>query len=245
MHSHGLFPNIDVDKKIKLKITTMTHRFAILLATMLATMSAFAAQRLQDPAVGRLFCSEPGMVLADLSPATRAEMLAYYIGGQVVEKDNDMGEKAAIDTVTDQYMRLHTSVSRSVQMRLLCKGQSKGDTVIAVIETVKTPVADSRLSFYDTQWRPIATKRVFKDLPTIGSFIRPGTSKADAADLMQRIDFAMITFDFEGPDHSKLVARQRLDEFYSAADYKPMGKHLIKSITFTTVGGRLRKATQQ
>ncbi len=223
----------------------MKQRLTILLAAVVVALSAFAAQRMQESAVGRIMCNEPGEVLADLTPEVRAEMLAYYIGGKVVEKENDMGEKAAIDTVTDQYLRLHTSVSRTVQMRLLCKGQSKGDTVVAVIETVKTPVPDSRLSFYDTQWRPVQAKRVLKDFPTIKSFMRPGTSKADAANVLQRIDFALITFDFEGPGFATLVARQRLQDFYSAADYKPMGKYLLKSISYAIAGSRLHKVSQQ
>ena len=46
----------------------MKQRLTILLAAVVAAMSAFAAQRLHDSAVGRIMCSEPGEVLADLTP---------------------------------------------------------------------------------------------------------------------------------------------------------------------------------
>ena len=222
----------------------MTHRLIILITIVAAALTA-VAQRLQDPAVGRIMCSEPGNVLADVTPNLRAELLAYYIGGTKVEKDNDMGEKCGIDTVTDQYLRLHTSVSREVQMRLLVKGKHKGDTVVAVIETVKTPIPDSRLTFYDTQWNPAQAKRVVKEFPSIDAFYRTGIAKDAKADTEQRIDFAVISLDFEGKDFGTLVARQRLQEFYSKDDYAKIGKSLYSTLTYSIVGSRLQKISQQ
>lgn len=190
-----------------------------------------------DPAVGRVLCSEPGRVFADLSANVRAEMLAYYIGGRVVPKDTDLGEKARIDTVTNDYLRITTSVCRSVQLRLLTKGGR--DTVVAVIETVKTPVPDSRISFYDAKWRELSAKKVMGHLPQLADFVRRGTNAKMAANALGGVDFPMITLDFEGEEHGTLVARQRLREFYSASDYKRLAPVLADEVRYAVSGTKL------
>lgn len=193
--------------------------------------------RLGDPAVGRVLCSEPGRVFADLSASTRAEMLAYYIGGRVVPKDTDLGEKAQLDTVTNDYLRITTSVCRSVQMRLLTKGGR--DTVVAVVETVKTPVPDSRISFYDTRWRELSAKKVMGRLPQLADFVRRGVDAKRAAAALADVDFPMMTLDFEDPDFGTLVARQRLKEFYSASDYKRLAPVLTYEVRYAVSGAKL------
>ena len=190
-----------------------------------------------DPAVGRMLCSEPGRVFADLSASTRAEMLAYYIGGRVVPKDTDLGEKAQLDTVTNDYLRITTSVCRSVQMRLLTKGGR--DTVVAVVETVKTPVPDSRISFYDTRWRELSAKKVMGRLPQLADFVRRGVDAKRAAAALADVDFPMMTLDFEDPDFGTLVARQRLKEFYSASDYKRLALVLTDEVRYAVSGAKL------
>lgn len=193
--------------------------------------------RMGDPAVGRMLCSEPGRVFADLSASTRAEMLAYYIGGRVVPKDTDLGEKAQLDTVTNDYLRITTSVCRSVQMRLLTKGGR--DTVVAVVETVKTPVPDSRISFYDTRWRELSAKKVMGRLPQLADFVRRGVDAKRAAAALADVDFPMMTLDFEDPDFGTLVARQRLKEFYSASDYKRLALVLTDEVRYAVSGAKL------
>ena len=190
-----------------------------------------------DPAVGRMLCSEPGRVFADLSASTRAEMLAYYIGGRVVPKDTDLGEKAQLDTVTNDYLRITTSVCRSVQLRLLTKGGR--DTVVAVVETVKTPVPDSRISFYDTRWRELSAKKVMGRLPQLADFVRRGVDAKRAAAALADVDFPMMTLDFEDPDFGTLVARQRLKEFYSASDYKRLALVLTDEVRYAVSGAKL------
>ena len=222
-----------------LVIFTAMRKLAIILLAALGCVALAQAQtaRMGDPAVGRMLCSEPGRVFADLSASTRAEMLAYYIGGRVVPKDTDLGEKAQLDTVTNDYLRITTSVCRSVQLRLLTKGGR--DTVVAVVETVKTPVPDSRISFYDTRWRELSAKKVMGRLPQLADFVRRGVDAKRAAAALADVDFPMMTLDFEDPDFGTLVARQRLKEFYSASDYKRLALVLTDEVRYAVSGAKL------
>ncbi len=215
------------------------RKLAIILLAALgcAALAQAQAARMGDPAVGRVLCSEPGRVFADLSAGTRAEMLAYYIGGRVVPKDTDLGEKAQLDTVTNDYLRITTSVCRSVQLRLLTRGGR--DTVVAVVETVKTPVPDSRISFYDTRWRELSAKRVMGRVPQLADFVRRGVDAKRAAEALADVDFPMITLDFEGPGFGSLAARQRLKEFYSASDYKRLEPVLTDVVRYAVSGAKL------
>lgn len=222
-----------------LVIFTAMRKLAIILLAALGCVALAQAQtaRMTDPAVGRVLCSEPGRVFADLSASTRAEMLAYYIGGRVVPKDTDLGEKAQLDTVTNDYLRITTSVCRSVQLRLLTNGGR--DTVVAVVETVKTPVPDSRISFYDTRWRELSAKKVMGRLPQLADFVKRGVDAKRAAAALADVDFPMMTLDFEGPDFGTLVVRQRLKEFYSASDYKRLAPVLTDEVRYAVSGAKL------
>ena len=219
------------------KMTMMKKLAIIILAALACAQWPALAAGGGEPAVGRALCSEPGRVFADLTANTRAEMLAYYIGGSVVPKDTDLGEKARLDTVTNDYLRITTSACRSVQLRLLTKGSR--DTVVAVIETVKTPVPDSRISFYDTKWRELNAKKVMGHRPELADFVRRGTDAKKAADALGCVDFPMITLDFEGAGHGTLVARQRLKEFYSASDYKRLAPVLTDEVRYAVSGTKL------
>ena len=233
--------NFTAMRKLAIILLTVTlgwaQQPALAAGSAAASAGAGDGARLSDPAVGRVLCSEPGRVFADLPASTRAEMLAYYIGGRVVPKDTDLGEKARLDTVTNDFLRITTSVCRSVQLRLLTKGGR--DTVVAVVEKVKTPVPDSRISFYDTRWRELSAKKVMGRLPRLADFVRRGADAKKAAVALADVDFPMMTLDFEGPGFGTLVARQRLKEFYSASDYKRLAPVLADEVRYAVSGAKL------
>ena len=95
------------------------------------------------------FASEPGDVFTLLTKTTRLDMIDYYDNGTVVAASNNMAGTSQIDTITNEYLRLQVSDAKTVEMRLM---RWKSDTIIAVVETVETPVKDSRITFYNKHW---------------------------------------------------------------------------------------------
>jgi len=192
-------------------------------------------------AVGRtlreLWVSEPGELFPLLPAVTRMDMLDYYDSGQIVSAPNNLGHDTELVTVEENYISLETSASQTVEMRLLTQGR---DTVIAVIETVATPVEDSRISFYTTSWIPLRPGQVWKQQPSMATFVRQGVSKDDRKALLDRIAFPLIALHFTGPMHSQIVARHGLNEFLTKEDYSEIRNQLTDSVMYRIDGCRIK-----
>lgn len=178
------------------------------------------------------FASEPGQVFMLLPKTTRLDLLDYYDNGQLVYARNNMGMGTKLIKVEDNFINIRMSDSKTVQMLLVT---AKKDSVIAVIETVETPVADSHISFYDTSWMPLPASKFFA-MPTMESFVLKTVDKAKREQLLQDIVFPLISLNFEGDDHTTLVARHGLKEFLVKDEYKPYASSFAESLNYNLKG---------
>ena len=166
--------------------------------------------------VGKLFVEENGDLFNSLSLSTRYELLNNYDRETKSEVTNNLhtSESRILDLSND-FMRIATSSGKTVEMKLLNK--SARDTIIAVIETVDTrPYKDSRISFYDTKWNKLPTKK-FITLPTIDDFFLPSATRQQREELKNAITFTMIEMKIEG---NTLVATCNLSDFFMGESFK-------------------------
>lgn len=181
----------------------------IVTAVMAALMTLTAGAR----DMGDLLASEPGRVFATLTTTARQDMVYYHEAGMTRDVDTEADGTARLTALTDVFAAVTLGNAASIQLRMMTH---RGDTVIAVIETVHMPVADSRLTFYDAAWRPLETKRHIKPLPTLDALMGRGVPRADRDSVRRTIAFPVMTMAFEGDNHDTLVVTPRLEEFHSA-----------------------------
>jgi hypothetical protein len=132
-------------------------------------------------------------------------------------------------------MVIATSSVRTVELKLIPQG--KNDSIVAVIETVATPVKDSKLSFYDMKWNKLDAANFIK-MPELGDFIVSSVPKEKRQELMSAVNFAMIEMAFEG---DTLVARCNLQDFYLGDDFKNYAKWVAKRIEYNINKGVLKR----
>lgn len=130
--------------------------------------------------------------------------------------------------------KLQAELSRdsNIQIALF---PAERDTVVAVIETVLTPVADSSVSFYDTSWNLLAlTMPSLKPIDFVPESLRKEASKAELPDVVfGRIDF--------NPETGYLTVNNTTAGYYAEQD-RPDGLALMStSIQYALRGNRLRK----
>lgn len=183
------------------------------------------------------FASEQGKLFMLLPRTTRLDLLDYYDSGQKIYAKNNMGEGTHLISVTDNFLEISMTNSKTVQMLLTV---NKKDTVIAVIETFATPVKDSHISFYDNKWTPLEGDKYFK-MPSMENFVLKTVDKKERATLLDNIAFPLISLTFEGDDHTTLVARHGLKEFLVAEEYKPYEKTLVPSLSFALKGTKWKE----
>jgi len=185
--------------------------------------------------VERIFAEAPGTLFNSLSYSTRYELLNNFKQGKKNEALNNLGTaESRILKLSSGYLLVATSSSKTVELKLIT--QPKGDTVIAVIETVFTPVKDSRLSFYDLKWNRLDNSR-FITVPTAADFFVAKAPKELRDELLNQLSFAMINMEFDGEE---IVARCNLKDFYMNNDYKSYEKWVRPSITYILKKGKFK-----
>ena len=186
--------------------------------------------------IADLFADEPGKIFQLLTRTNRLDMVDYYNNGQKVDQQNNLAGTSKLSELDSAYLKVQTSASKTVEMRLLTPGR---DTVIIVIETVLTPVPDSRLTVWNQQWQQLKTEKHFK-MPKIDDFIDKNMPRELRADLHDAMVFPLIQLAFQGEKHDEIVATHGLEQFLVPDEYKRFASHLKPSLTYRINGNKIK-----
>ena len=210
----------------------MRRYFCIFLLSVALLPLASTARTIAD-----LFAIEPGNIFPLLTRTMRLDMVDYYNSGQQVALQNNLTGESELVELDSTYLKVKTSGSRVVEMQMRKVGK---DTVITVIETVMTPVPDSRLTQWNSHWQRFTSDRLFS-LPSIDDFIvkkMPGELRADLQDAMI---FPLIQLSFKGENHDIIEASHGLEQFLAPSEYKRFADYLKPSISYCYNGLKIKR----
>ena len=132
----------------------MTKRFIHLLTFILiivnCPLSIAHCENISD-----VFTSMPDSIYPLLTAKNRKDMVDFYNNKMEAKVRNRLNDYARLDTLTNQYLHLTPSPSSEVVMRLL--ETSDSTMLICLVQTVTKPIRDSRVKFYDSQWRQLSS----------------------------------------------------------------------------------------
>jgi len=117
-------------------------------------LSAANAQKMED-----YFIRMPNDYIVMLEEAWRKDLVEIYKSGKPAVIENAMRGKSVLMKLTDQYLLLQSTAHSTVELKLL--SLVNNTSIICMIETVYAPVADSRVSFYSTEWERLASDDIF------------------------------------------------------------------------------------
>ncbi len=120
-------------------------------AALAAMCVAAAAGNALARTAADFFTEAPGSVLPLLDRNARLDMIDYFRHGLPTTTTNLFNGSSKVLSESENCIDVQISRDASLQIALL---QLKNDTIIAVIETVLTPVADSGITFYRSDWSP-------------------------------------------------------------------------------------------
>lgn len=207
------------------------------LLNIIIVLAALLPVQLQARTVADFLASEPGNIFTLLTRTNRLDMVDYYNSGQQVAIPNNLMGESRLLELDSTCLKLHSSASRQVEMRLMTAGK---DTLIAVIETVKTPVSDSRITFWTSQWLPAPKAAKKFKMPVIDDFIvkkMPADLRQDLQDVMI---FPLIQLTFTGDGHDTIEATHGLQQFLSPLEYKRFEQYLRPSIRYRISGTAIK-----
>ena len=200
----------------------MKRLLAIITLSMALLPLAGTARTIAD-----FFASEPGRIFPLLTRTNRLDLVDYYNSGQTVAVPNNLGGTSQFVELDSVYLKFQTSESKVVEMRMF--NTSKRDTAIVVIETVLTPVPDSRLTVWNSKWQMLRTDRHFK-MPRIEDFIVKKMPRELRADLQDAMIFPLIQLTIIGDRHDRVEATHGLQQFLAPNEYKRFADYLKPSL---------------
>lgn len=211
----------------------MKHLLSILCLSLALIPLTGTARTIAD-----FFANEPGIIFPLLTRTNRLDMVDYYNSGQMVAMSNNLAGESRLMELDSTYMKVKTSESRVVEMRMRTAGK---DTVITVIETVMTPVSDSRLTQWNSHWQRYISEKLFA-MPGIDDFIVKKMPKELRADLQDAMIFPLIHLTFKGENHDTIEATHGLEQFLAPSEYKRFASYLKPSLSYRFNGLKIKPA---
>ena len=208
-------------------------RLLVIIALSMALLPLDGAAR----TIADFFASEPGNVFPLLTRTNRLDLVDYYNSGQTVAVPNNLGGTSKLVALDSAYLKVQTSESKVVEMRMLTTGTR--DTVMVVIETVLTPVPDSKLTLWNSKWQMLRTDRHFK-MPGIDDFIVKKMPRELRADLQDAMIFPLIQLTFKGDRLEQVEATHGLEQFLAPSEFKRFAPYLKPSITYRMSGTKIK-----
>lgn len=165
------------------------------------------------------FAQAPVSVLPLLQTNTRLDMLDYFNSGMDTPSSNTLGGRSRITALSDAAVTIELSRDATVQMAVIPTGR---DTVVAVVETVLTPVADSRVKLYSAaDWSPLPAPA----MPGVEQFAFPERRKElSKADMPP---YLFVRAEYE-PEKGVFRFTDTTPAYYTGSD-RPEGLDLLRS----------------
>ena len=186
--------------------------------------------------ISDFFASEPGNIFPLLTRTGRLDMVDYYNSGKTVAIANNLEGESSLLQLDSAYLKVQTSNNRVVEMRMRTAGK---DTVITVIETVMTPVPDSRLTQWNVHWQRFTSDKLFA-MPGIDDFIISKMPQDLRADLQDAMIFPLVQLTFKGENHDIIEATHGLEQFLAKEEYQRYSSYLRPSISYRFNGLKIK-----
>ena len=182
--------------------------------------------------IRELFADEPDDIFMILPKSTRLDMLDYYDVGRTVTMESNMAsnkKESRLLKVSDSQIDVALTGASQVSMTLLTENS---DSIIAVVQTYQLPYFDSQISFFDTNWNRLSTKKYSVE-PTVKSFITQAADKAKVNVILSLVKFALISYQIEQTDGvTTLTASLNLEGVMVKEDYDQIKDYLTKTVVF-------------
>lgn len=96
----------------------------------------------------------PDSVMPLLTKNNRMDFIDFYDAQMAAVVTNRMDGSSRMNRLTDDYVQIKYTESTDVEMKLLPINDSTD--VLCLVTTVRAAVDDSRIAFFDAEWKPLS-----------------------------------------------------------------------------------------
>lgn len=177
----------------------------------------------------KMFLESPESITLSLTKTNRADFIDFLESNMKAQVKNRFGSTSEMTDLTADYIRIQLTTESSWEMKVL----SLNDTtkIICTVSTVCAPACDSRILFYDENWKPLELSTYLR-LPVKEDFFLPytGDSAEDYQVLYKKADLFLvkvmlskdsnkISFQYTTPDYMLKEDADELTKYLKQLDY--------------------------
>jgi len=159
----------------------------------------FAVAESYSQDMATLFTNIPDQYLPQLETEWRKDLVDLYRSGKEARLQNTMAGYSTLRALTSDYLFLEKTERSTMEIKLL--PLVNNTHVICVVSTVCAPVADSKVEFFTTDWKPLDTAELFTPADS-GWFIKKEEGQRPGAfpDALSRLDIELIKYQLSEKD---------------------------------------------
>ena len=172
--------------------------------------------------MGEIFVQMPNELIVQLEEAWRKDLVELYQSGKPAVLENTMQGKSILNKLTDQYLNLQSTEHSVVELKLL--PLVNNTFIICMIQTVYGPVADSRASFYTTEWQRLPTAEIFSPV-TEDRFWKEDADQA-SLDALSRLGMFLVKYTLS--EESTTLTAEYTTPLYLDDENRQIVKPLLK-----------------
>lgn len=192
---------------------------------LLLFFTAFPVLKAQN--MGTVFSNIPDEHVPHLEAAWRKDLIDLYTTGKQATLKNTMNGTSSLLKLTDNYLLLQSTERSTMEMKLL--PLVNNTAIVCLVTTVSGPVADSRVSFFTTEWQPLPAEDLFTPV-TKEWFINEGADKTSDAykDAVSRLDMELIRYNLS-PDSLTLTATYTTPLYLNGEEREKLAPYIKES----------------
>ena len=201
------------------------RKILLILLLLCGVLSNASAQDMRT-----MFIDAPDEVLPLLPHIARADCIDFADAGMDYPVTNRLGGKSTLKKLTDDYLLLQSTSVSAVEMKMLPYGDS---AVVCVVKSVSAEATDSRVDFYDNDWKKLDATSFFV-APSIKDFFTEADDKA-----LDLCDIYLVSLKLDADDMT-LVAEYTMPNYMNEDDAAKV-RPLLRKILYRWNGARFVK----
>lgn len=205
----------------------------LLLSLLLAALAYANATNSEDNkglTAEKCFKEAPGTVLGLISPNTRLDMIDYYRAGIDRQSANTAGGKCSITDLQDYSITFIGGNGIEYQMFVL--DPIGNNPIIGLIQTLDTPIPDSALTLYRSDWTiiPTTSSNALGREPDYDAWVKP-TNLKEISNISETVPFVLAKFVYD-PSASTLTATNNTSSYFVTGDMPDALSKLKDKVTY-------------
>lgn len=194
-------------------------------------ISGYSSIDAQD--IRSLFVEMPDSLMPLLTANDRRDCIDFVDARMRAVVTNRLDGKSELVYLGDNFISLKTSASTTMQIKLL--PFNVNDTLVCIVNSAYAEACNSRITFYDKDWKPVDRDSVF-EYPRIRDFFQPSDS---VEHYIKLADIYLVKLTFS--ESTDTLRAEYTMPAYMAAEDSTRVAPMLQSISYTWNGKRFVK----